>query len=141
LLTDAQAGRSGVLVVRGEAGIGKTALLGFGVEAGSNVPMLRVAGVQSEMGFSFAGLHRLVLPLLSEVERLPAPQRSALGCVFGTIEGPAPDRFLVGLAILTLLASASPAGGLLCVVDDAQWLDQESVDVLGFVGRRLYAEG
>jgi DNA-binding CsgD family transcriptional regulator len=130
-----------VLVVRGEAGIGKTALLRYAVEAGSTFRVLRVAGVESEIGFSFAGLHRLVVPLLSEVENLPAPQRNALGCAFGTIEGPAPDRFLVGLATLTLLASASPDDGLLCVVDDAQWLDQESFDLLGFVGRRLYAEG
>ncbi|GAA3061156.1 LuxR family transcriptional regulator [Pseudonocardia yunnanensis] len=142
LLARAQGGDSGVLVVRGEAGIGKTALLqhvretavaaGFGVED--------AAGVEAEAEFAFAGLHQLCAPLLRRAAELPEPQQAALGVAFGMREGAAPDRFLVGLAVLSLLAEVAEDGPLLCVVDDAQWLDQASAQVLAFVARRLAAE-
>ena len=100
----------------------------------------RVAGVQAEMGMGFAGLHQLLVPFLGGLEQLPGPQRQALGSAFGLAAGPAPDRFLVGLAALTLLTDAAAGGPVLCLVDDAQWLDPVSVEVLGFIARRLYAD-
>ncbi|WP_432091879.1 ATP-binding protein [Streptomyces sp. NRRL F-5630] len=139
LLARARGGDSGVLVVRGEAGIGKSALLqhmretavamGFGVHD--------AAGVEAEAEFAFAGLHQLCAPFLARAVELPEPQQAALGVAFGLREGAAPDRFLVGLAVLSLLAEDGP---LLCVVDDAQWLDQASAQVLAFVARRVGAE-
>jgi AAA ATPase domain len=131
---------SGVLVLRGEAGIGKTALLDWAAGQASGMQVARVAGVQSEMGMGFAGLHQLLVPFLGGLQELPAPQRQALGSAFGTIAGPPPDRFLVGLAALTLLTDAAVERPVLCLVDDAQWLDQVSVEVLGFIARRLYAD-
>src|SRR5215510_3403927 len=93
------------------------------------------------MGLGFAGLHQLLVPFVGGLEQLPGPQRQALGSAFGLVAGPAPDRFLVGLAALTLLTDAAAAGEpMLCLVDDAQWLDQVSVEVLGFIARRLYAD-
>ncbi len=133
-------GLSGVLVVRGEAGIGKTALLEQAAAAASGVQIVRVVGVQSEMELGFAGLHQLLVPLLAGLDRLPAPQRDALGSAFGLIEGRAPDRFLVGLAVLTLLADAAAQQPVVCLIDDAQWLDHASAEVLGFVARRLFAD-
>jgi hypothetical protein len=100
----------------------------------------RAAGVESEMELAFAGLHQLCAPLLDRLERLPGPQRDALGVAFGLRAGGAPDRFLVGLAVLTLLSEAAGERPLLCLVDDAQWLDRASAQVLGFVARRLLAE-
>jgi DNA-binding CsgD family transcriptional regulator len=144
LLTRARAGRSGVLVVRGEAGIGKTTLLQHVREvAGAAPSAFRVetaAGCEAEAEFAFAGLHQLCAPLLHRAAALPAPQRTALGVAFGLTAGPAPDRFLVGLAVLSLLAEVAEDGPLLCVVDDAQWLDRASAQVLAFVARRLAAE-
>src|SRR5262245_2160559 len=102
--------------------------------------LARVAGVQAEMGMGFAGLHQLLVPFLGGLEHLPGPQRQALESAFGLVAGPPPDRFLVGLAALTLLTDAAAAGPVLCLVDDAQWLDQVSVEVLGFIARRLYAD-
>jgi hypothetical protein len=103
--------------------------------------LARVGGVQAEMGMGFAGLHQLLMPVLGGLGGLPGPQRQALGSAFGLVAGPPPDRFLVGLAALTLLTDAAAAGrAVLCLVDDAQWLDQVSVEVLGFVARRLYAD-
>ncbi len=133
-------GLSGVLVLRGEAGIGKTALLDWAAGQAGDIQVARVAGVQAEMGMGFAGLHQMLIPFLGGLDGLPAPQRQALGSAFGLVDGPAPDRFLVGLAALTLLADAAAAQPVLCLVDDAQWLDQASLEVLGFVARRLYAD-
>jgi len=133
-------GLSGVLVLRGEAGIGKTALLEWAAGRAGGVQLARVAGVQAEMGLGFAGLHQLLVPFLGGLGGLPGPQRQALGSAFGLVDGPPPDRFLVGLAALTLLTDAAAASPVLCLVDDAQWLDLVSVEVLGFIARRLYAD-
>jgi DNA-binding CsgD family transcriptional regulator/tetratricopeptide (TPR) repeat protein len=142
LLAGANTGQSGALVVRGEAGIGKTALLEH-VRDAANTSGFRVeyaAGVESETQFVFAGLHQLCAPLLDRVGALPDPQQTALGVAFGRQGGAAPDRFLVGLATLHLLAEVAEEGPLLCLVEDAQWLDQASAQVLAFVARRLVAE-
>ena len=133
-------GESRSLVLRGEAGIGKTALLEYLVESASELTVARAVGVESEMELAYAGLHQLCGPLLDGLDRLPAPQRDALGIVFGVSAGSAPDRFLVGLAVLSLLSDAAERRPLLCVVDDAQWLDQTSALTLAFVARRLLAE-
>ena len=133
-------GLSGVLVLRGEAGTGKTALLEWADGQADDMHVARVAGVQAEMGLGFAGLHQLLVPFLCGLDELPGPQRRALGSAFGLVEGPPPDRFLVGMAALTLLTDAATGRPVLCLVDDAQWLDQVSVEVLGFVARRLYAD-
>ena len=141
LVAAVRAGESRALVVRGEAGVGKTALLDYLVERASGLRVVRAAGVQSEMELAFAGLHQLLAPLLDRVERLPAPQRDALRVAFGIRRGPAPDRFLLGLAVLNLIAEIAEELPLICVVDDQQWLDRASVQVLEFVARRLEAEG
>jgi DNA-binding NarL/FixJ family response regulator len=142
LVSRARAGRSGVLVVRGEAGIGKTALLEYGRDAAdaSGFRVESSIGVAAEAQFAFAGLHQLCAPLLDRADALPDPQRSALGVAFGRQGGAAPDRFLVGLATLNLLAEVAEEAPLLCLVDDAQWLDEASAQVLAFVARRLAAE-
>src|SRR3954447_3972592 len=140
LLDDARAGRSGVLVLRGEAGIGKTGLLAHVIASASEVTLLRAVGVESEMELPFAALHQLCAPVDGFVDRLPAPQRAALAITFGVSAGAAPDRFLVALATLSLLSEAAQERPLLCVIDDAQWLDRASAQVLAFVGRRLLAE-
>jgi hypothetical protein len=133
-------GLSGVLVLRGEAGIGKTALLECAAGRAEDMRLARVAGVQAEMGLGFAGLHQLLMLFLDGLGELPEPQQQALASAFGLVAGPAPDRFLVGLAALTLLTDAAAQRPVLCLVDDAQWLDQVSVEVLGFIARRLYAD-
>ncbi|MFI8075584.1 AAA family ATPase [Streptomyces sp. NPDC086033] len=140
LLAEARAGQSGVLVVRGEAGIGKTELLNYLIERAVGCRIVRAAGVQSEMELSYAGLHQLCAPLLSHLDDLPEPQQNALRAAFGMRSGDAPDRFLVGLATLSLLAGAVGDEPLVCVVDDAQWLDRVSAQTLEFVARRLLAE-
>jgi DNA-binding CsgD family transcriptional regulator len=140
LLEGARAGRSGVLVLRGEAGIGKTALLDYAIEAASELMVLRAVGVESEMELAFAALHRLCAPLLDRLDRLPGPQRDALATTFGLGAGAVPDRFLVGLSVLSLLSEVAEERPLVCVVDDAQWLDRTSAQVLAFVARRLLAE-
>lgn len=142
LLTRAQAGRSGSLVVRGEAGIGKTAMLEHArvTAADSGFRVKRSVGVESETLFAFAGLHQLCAPLLDRAGALPEPQQEALSVAFGLRGGTAPDGFLVGLATLNLLAEVAEEGPLLCLVDDVQWLDQASAQVLAFVARRLVAE-
>jgi len=129
-----------VLVLRGEAGIGKTALVEYAAERGKGCRALRAVGVESEMELPFAGLHQLCSPLFDGLERLPPPQREALGTAFGLSSGTRPDRFLVGLALLSLLSDAADQEPLLCLIDDAQWLDQSSAQVLAFVARRLQAE-
>jgi DNA-binding CsgD family transcriptional regulator len=140
LIDDIRRGESRSLVVRGEAGIGKTAVLEYLVASASDLTVARAVGVESDMELAFASLHQLCAPLLDRLEALPGPQRDALGTVFGMTEGPAPDRFLVGLAVLSLLSEAAEERPLLCVVDDAQWLDQTSALTLAFVARRLLAE-
>jgi DNA-binding CsgD family transcriptional regulator len=140
LLDRVRAGESQVLVVRGEAGVGKTALLDYAVERASGFRVARATGVQSEAELAFAGLQQLCAPMLDRVEHLPNPQRDALGTAFGLTVGEPPDRFLVGLAVLSLLSDAAEGQPLACVVDDAQWLDQASLQALAFVARRLLAE-
>src|SRR5499427_10685104 len=140
LLGAMRAGRGRALVVRGEAGVGKSALLEYVVGAATDMRVARAVGVESEMELAFAGLHQLCAPLLDRLERLPVPQRDALGIAFGLRGGGAPDRFLVGLAVLTLLSEAAEDRQLLCLVDDAQWLDRASAQVLAFVARRLLAD-
>ena len=140
LLEDARRGQSRVLVLRGEAGVGKTALLEYLVANASGCRIVRAGGVESEMELAFAGVHQLCAPVLSHLVHLPGPQRDALGTAFGLRAGAATDRFLVGLAVLSLLSEVAEEGPLVCVVDDAQWLDRASAQVLGFVARRLLAE-
>jgi DNA-binding CsgD family transcriptional regulator len=140
LLKAARGGRSGVVVLRGEPGVGKTALLDYAVESAAGLGVARVSGVESEMELAFAALHQLCAPMLGELDRLPGPQRAALGVAFGLRDGDAPDRFFVGLAVLSLLSAVAEQRPLLCVVDDSQWLDRASSQVLAFVARRLLAE-
>jgi AAA ATPase-like protein len=140
LLESVRARQSGALVVRGKPGIGKTALLEYAIDSASDLSVVRAAAVESEIELPFAGLHQLCVPLLDRLACLPAPQRDALETVFRLSMGSAPDRFLVGLAVLSLVSEAAEAGPLLCVVDDAQWLDRESAQALVFVARRLSAE-
>src|SRR6202050_3501901 len=140
LVADARRGRSAVLVVRGEPGIGKTELLRHLIAEASGFGVARVAGVESEMELPFAGLHQLCAPMLDRLGSLAEPQRRGLSVAFGLASGESPDRFLVALATLSLMADAAEEQPMLCVVDDAQWLDQASAQGLGFVGRRLLAE-
>jgi len=140
LLADVRRGESRSLILRGEAGIGKTALLEYLVASASDLTVARAVGVEWEMELAFAGLHQLCAPMLDRLDRLPAPQRQALEIVFGLRAGTPPDRFLVGLAVLGLLSEVAEERPLLCVVDDAQWLDHASALTLAFVVRRLLAE-
>jgi DNA-binding CsgD family transcriptional regulator len=140
LVRDVRRGKSRSLVLRGEAGIGKTALLQYLVESASEMTVLRAVGVESEMELAYASLHQLCGPMLERLPRLPAPQRQALETMFGLSAGAAPDRFLVGLGVLSLLSEVAEERPLLCVVDDAQWLDRASALTLAFVARRLLAE-
>src|SRR3954452_5037354 len=140
LLEKIRAGQSAVLVVRGEAGVGKTALLHYCARQACGVRVARIAGVESEMELPFAGLHQVCAPMLGRLGALPQPQQAALSVALGQSSGPAPDRFLVALAALSLLAEVAVERPLLCLVDDAQWLDRASGQVLGFVARRVLAE-
>jgi hypothetical protein len=140
LLESVRAGQSQVLVVRGEAGVGKTALLDYMAERASRCRIARAAGVASEVELAFAGLQQLCAPFLDRLESLPGPQRDALGTAFGLRSGDAPDRFLVGLAVLSLLSDVAEERPLVCLVDDAQWLDRTSAQILTLVARRLLAE-
>jgi DNA-binding CsgD family transcriptional regulator len=140
LISTVRSGSSQVLVLRGEAGVGKTALLEYASELASEFHRVEVAGVQSEMELAFAGLQQLCAPLLHHLDELPEPQREALNVAFGRGTGATPDRFLVGLAVLSLFAAAANDQPLLCVIDDAQWLDQVSLQTVAFVARRLLAE-
>jgi DNA-binding CsgD family transcriptional regulator len=140
LLAAARDGRSGALVLRGEAGIGKTALVDYVGAGDGGARVLRTEAVEAEMELPFAALHQLCLPLLAELDHLPEPQRGALQTAFGLSSGSSPDPFLVGLAVLTLFSDAAGAQPLVCLVDDAQWLDHSSAQVLAFVARRLDAE-
>jgi predicted ATPase len=140
LLDEALASRSAVVVLRGDAGMGKSALLGYLSDRVTGWRVARAVGVESEIELACNGLHQLCAPMLEHLERLPEPQRDALATVFGLSAGPPPDRFLVGLATLTLFAEVAERQPLACLVDDAQWLDEASAQILGFVARRLLAE-
>jgi DNA-binding CsgD family transcriptional regulator len=140
VLEAVRGGQSRVLVVTGEAGVGKTALLESAIMSASGFQVQRAVGVESEMELAFAALQQLCAPMLHRLERLPAPQQDALGVAFGLRAGDAPDRFLVGLAVLSLLSETARDQPLVCVVDDAQWLDRASAQALVFVARRLLAE-
>ena len=140
LLDGVRGGESAVLVIRGEAGVGKTALLHYCARQAAGCRVAQIAGVESELELPFAALHQLCHPMLGGLAALPQPQEAALRVAFGLMTGTAPDRFLVGLAVLSLLAEVGGRRPLVCLVDDAQWLDAASAQVLGFVGRRLLAE-
>jgi DNA-binding CsgD family transcriptional regulator len=140
LLGAVRAGQGGVLVVRGEAGIGKSALLDYTAQAAADLRLIRAAGVESEMELAFAALHQFCSPLLSHLPRLPEPQRDALATALGLRSGSQPDHFLVGLGVLSLLSEAAEDGPLVCLVDDGHWLDRASGRALAFAARRLLAE-
>ncbi len=140
LVDDVRSGASRALVIHGEAGVGKTALLEYVAERAVDCGLARAAGVQSEMELPFAAVQQLCAPMLEHLDRLPDPQREALATVFGVAGGPAPERFLVGLATLGLLSEVAEERPLVCLIDDHQWLDQASRQVLAFVARRLGAE-
>src|ERR1700751_4385449 len=135
-----QAGESRTLVVRGDPGVVKSCLLDSLADPAAGGRVARAAGVQSEMELAFAGLHQLCAPMLARLEALPTPQREALATAFGLSAGPAPDLFLVGLAVLSLLSEVAGERPLICVVDDQQWLDRASAQALGFAARRLGAD-
>jgi DNA-binding CsgD family transcriptional regulator len=140
LLGRVRSGESAVLVIRGEAGIGKSELMHYCARQASGCRLIQIAGVESEIELPFAALHQLCAPILGGLAALPEPQERALRVAFGFATGTAPDRFVVGLAALSLLAENAAARPLVCLVDDAQWLDEISSQVLGFAGRRLLAE-
>ena len=140
VLEAARRGRSAALVLHGEPGAGKTKLLDYAAESGEGFEVVRLLGIESETEFGFAALHQLLLPFLGGLRSLPAPQRDALAGALGLRRADSPDRFLVALAALTMLARAAAKRPLLCIVDDAQWLDRESAGVLGFIARRLSAD-
>jgi len=140
LLDDARAGHGGTLVLHGEPGVGKTALLDLAVELGHDFGVIRTVGVEGEIEFPYAALQQLSSPIFDLTAGLPEPQRDALGVAFGLSSGQAPDPFLVGLAVLGLLSEAADERPVLCVVDDAQWLDRASARALAFIARRLLAE-
>ena len=141
LVTTVQSGMSRALVLPGEAGIGKSALLEYLIEEASRCRVIRAVGVQADSELAFAGLHQLCTPLLDRLDRIPGPQRDALDTAFGLRAGPPPERFLMGLAVLSLLAEAATERPVVCVIDDAQWLDRASAQTLGFVARRLRSGG
>ena len=140
LLAGARTGASGALVLRGEAGVGKSALLEYLSSRASGCAIARAAGVESEMELAFAGLHQVCAPFLDRIDHLPSPQADALRTAFGLNAGPPPDPFLVGLATLSLLSDVAETRPLVCLIDDVQWLDRASAQVLGFVARRLADE-
>ena len=140
LLSEVRAGQSHALVLRGEAGVGKTELLAYLAERAEGFSIAHAVGIESEMELAYSGLHQLCLPMLNLLERLPPGQHDALTTVFGLGDGPPPGRFLVGVATLSLFAEMAERRPLACIIDDAQWLDQASAQVFGFVARRLLAE-
>lgn len=140
LVTDVRGGESRALVIRGDAGIGKTALLGYVIDRSSGCRMARAVGVEAEKELAFAALHQVCAPMLDRLARLPDPQKEALQTAFGLSMGSQPDRFMIGLAVLGLFAEVAREQPLVCVIDDAQWLDRASAQVLAFAARRLLAE-
>ena len=141
LLEGAQRGESGSLVLRGDAGVGKTALLRYATSRAVGTTVLSVTGIEAESDLDFAGLHSLVRPIVGLLPRLPEPQRAALAAGLGLMPAAGSDRFLVSAGVLSLLAEAAEERPLLCVIDDAQWLDTPSADALVFTARRVDAEG
>ena len=141
LIERSRSGESGVLVLRGEAGIGKTALLEHAVRRAHGFQVLRVLGVESEAEIAFAGLQQLLRPVTGAFEEIPRHQARALATALGIDDGPAPERLAVSAATLSLLAAAAEERPVLCLVDDAHWLDHASADALTFVARRLHADG
>src|SRR4051794_20495874 len=139
VLAAARNGLSAALVLVGEPGIGKTSLLRYAARAAGDLQVLEVVGAEPEQQMGYAGLHRLLVPHLGRLDALPMPQREALGAAFGLVSGPAPDRFLVGLGALTLLAEIARTSPPLCILADARWLAPESLEARGFVARRLPA--
>src|SRR6202035_1926567 len=133
LVASVRTGPSRALVLCGDAGAGKTALLEYLVQHASGCSVVRAAGVEAEMELAYAGLQQLCAPFLDRLERLPGPQRDALGTAFGVRDGEAPDRVIVGLGVLSLLSDVAEERPLICVVDDAQWLDAASAQSLAFV--------
>ena len=140
MLETVRSGGSGTLFVQGDPGVGKTALLQWLIRSASDFRIVRAVGVQGELDLPYAGLHQLCRSMLDTVDLLPPPQREALQVAFGLSPGEAPDRYLVGLAVLSLLSEVAAPRPLLCVVDDAQWLDTETIQALAFVARRLDAD-
>src|SRR5690242_6979231 len=140
LIGRARAGDSGILVIRGEAGIGKTALLAAAIGDTFELRTILVSGAESEMELAYAGLQQLCSPILAHLDGLPDPQKNALRVALGLREGPAPDRLLVGLAVLTLLGDAGAKRPTICIIDDAQWLDRAPLQALTFAARRLLAD-
>src|SRR5262245_58382462 len=140
VLGDVRSGQSRVLVLHGDPGAGKSALMEYVAGHASGCRLVRAAGVESEMELAYAALQQLCAPMLDHLEHLPPPQRDALGTAFGLSAGPAPDRFLVGLAVLSLFSEIAEQQPLVCLIDDFQWLDGVSAQALSFVGRRLGAE-
>lgn len=140
LLRTVRGGESRVLVLHGDPGVGKSALMDYVAEQATDCRLARAAGIESEMELAYAALQQLCAPMLEHLDALPAPQREALGTAFGLMAGPAPDRFLVGLATLNLISEVAEQHPLVCLVDDLQWLDQASAQALAFVGRRLVVE-
>src|SRR3712207_3933586 len=140
LLANVREGQSAVLVIHGEAGVGKTALLRYAARQAAGFRVAQVTGVEAEMELPFAGVHQLCAPMLAHLDALPRPQRDGLSVALGLASGESPDRFMVGLAVLGLLSAAAEERPLLCLVEDAQWLDAASSQVLGFVARRVLAE-
>jgi DNA-binding CsgD family transcriptional regulator len=140
LLANVRKGQSAVLVIRGEAGIGKTALLQYAARQASGLRVEHVTGVEAEMELPYAGIHQICAPMLPQLDALPQPQQDGLRVALGLASGRVPERFVVGLAVLGLLSAEAEERPLLCLVDDAQWLDAASGVILGFVARRLLAE-
>ena len=138
LLDDVHNGNSAVLVLRGESGVGKTALLDHVLDGASDVHVAQIAGTETEMELAYAGLHQLCGPMLHHLEKLPIPQREALRVAFGLREGKTPDQFALAMAVLSLLAESSAKHALLCLIDDVQWLDRASLQALSFVARRIW---
>jgi hypothetical protein len=141
VVAGARAGQSQVLVVQGEAGIGKTVLLDYLETNAAGCRIARSAGAEAEMELAYAGLHQFCAPLLDRLDRLPDPQRIALSTAFGLIGGDAPDRFMVGLAVLDLLADGAEQQPLICIIDDAQWLDHVSTKTVAFCGTAAGSSG
>ena len=140
LVEAVRAGESRALVMRGDPGVGKTVLLDYTARRAQECRVARVVGMQTEMELAFAGLHQLCAPMLDRAEHLPEPQREALQTAFGLNTGSPPDRFMVGLAVLSLLSEVAGERPLICLIDDEQWLDHASAQTLGFVARRLAAD-
>src|SRR5260221_3443952 len=140
VLHAARSGRGGTILVHGEPGIGKSALLDYAAGAATGFQVLRAVGSEAEVDLAFAALQQLCAPCLASLERLPAPQRDALRVALGHTTGPAPDRLLIGLALLSLLSQLSSEHPVLCIADDAQWFDRESGQAFAFAARRLHSE-